>query len=276
MTRIGFRDADVEQRVLTRGFEIVPLLSPADLDRLREAYARHSSATSSGFHATMYDPSVADRRAVYESIRPLIAERTGELLRGYRPCVANYLVKEAGDTDSAVRFHQDWSFVDERRWRSINVWVPLVDVDASNGCLEVVAGSQRVSTDCRAHADACRFDQLAPVLRAGYTTAVPLQAGDAILYDGALLHCSPHNQSGARRVAVGAVLVPLDAPVHHCYRVAPGAVEVFAVEEDFFWRHTPGARPSGVPLLGVEPASTSQHTAAALDWLVAGAPAPAA
>lgn len=270
--RRGFVDVRHQSRFEQSGYEVVTLFSPADLDRLRSGYERIGDLAGGGFHATMYSRDAGYRRAVFELVAPLVTERIRGVLDGYRIRVANWVVKEAGQADSTVWFHQDWTFVDEHRFRSINLWFPLVDVDEDNGCLAIVAGSHLVSNDHRSHADPCRFDNLTPALRAGYTKAVPMRAGQAIFYDGALLHSSAHNRSSARRVAVGTVLVPDDTGVVHCYRTSPTMVEVFAVDETFFWRHAPGTRPEGVPSLGVASSETSQHDQRVLSSLSRAVP----
>jgi len=251
------------------GYALVPLLEPEDVARLLKAYEELAAESTSGFHATMYSRNVDRRREVFEFLRPLVAERVRQVAEGYRVCVANWLVKEPTGANTVVGFHQDWTFVGESAGRSINVWFPLTDVDEGFGCLEVVGGSHLMSSDHRAHGDSCRFGELAPILRERYTRAVPMQAGQAMFYDGALLHSSRTNESPRRRVAVGAVLVPEEAQIVHCFRHSPTSVEVFAVDESFFWRHVPGTQPEGVPSLGVVNSSTSPHLQEVLAHLVA-------
>jgi ectoine hydroxylase-related dioxygenase (phytanoyl-CoA dioxygenase family) len=219
----------------------------------------------------MYSDNGDYRRAVFESIAPLVRERIQGVLDRHTVCVANWVVKEAGSADSTVQFHQDWSFVDETRWRSINLWFPLIDVDEENGCLQVVAGSHRVSTDHRSHADRCRFDDLSPVIRDTYLQSVPMKAGEGIFYDGALLHASQHNRSSRRRVAAGTVLVPENVSAIHAFRTSPTSVDVFEVDSGFFWSHQPGNRPVKGRLVGTVPSSTTQHDQAALELLIARA-----
>ena len=250
---------DIQHRLEAQGCDV---LTPAagQISRLASCYVDEPAPQGRGFRTTMYTADREYRRAVYEQLRPIVAEIVAGVLSGYRVCVASWLVKDAGQADSTVGLHQDWSFVDERHRRSINVWIPLTDVDSHNGCLEVVEYSQHVSTDHRAHGDA-RFGAIGATIRAQYLKPVPMARGQALIYDGALLHASPPNRSAERRVAVGAVLVPNDTALLHCFRVSPETVEVFAVDEAFFWTHVPGTRPQGVPLLGVVPASAAGHGA---------------
>jgi hypothetical protein len=255
----GFAGHEIARRVNEQGYAVVDLFSQSDILYLQDGYRTVPGEGVSGFHATMYSDSEAYRRSVYALIEPVVTARLNHVLHGYRLRVANWVVKEAGKADSVVGFHQDWSFVDESRFRSINLWFPLMDVDAFNGCLQVVPGSHRISTDPRAHFDRGRFDELGAVLREFHTVAVPLRVGQGIFYDGALLHGSAANQSGHRRVAVGTVLVPEGAPMLHSFRVSSDSVELYAADDAFFWRHQPGARPVGIPLEGKMGSSTTQH-----------------
>jgi hypothetical protein len=266
--RTRWLDQSIEQGLRMPGYALTPLVGPDDIARLLKAYDELAAESASGFHATMYSRDEHRRREVFEYLRAVVAERVRGVAEGYRVCVANWLVKEPTGANTVVGFHQDWTFVDESAGRSINMWFPLSDVDERFGCLEVVGGSHLMSTDHRAHADACRFGELAPILRERYTRAVPMQAGQAIFYDGALLHSSRVNESPRRRVAVGAVLVPEGAQIVHCFRRSPTSVEVFAVDESFFWRHVPGTAPEGVPSLGVVDSSTSPHLQETLARLV--------
>jgi hypothetical protein len=263
-TRKAFANVSHQRQFEQFGFEVVALFSSSDLETLRASYDRLVGGFDQGFHATMYSTSPDYRRAVYDCIRPIVERRLVGVMDGYRVCVANWVVKEAGSTDSSVGFHQDWSFVDESRQRSVNLWFPLIDVDEFNGCLEVVPGSHRFSADHRAHADDCRFRDLTTRLRSGFIRSCPMKQGEGLLYDGALLHSSQHNRSPHRRVAVGVVLIPADAQILHSYRISSASVEVYAVDDSFFWRHTPGTRPQGAPLIGTFSSSTAQYSA---EWL---------
>lgn len=255
----GFFDLEIARRVNEQGYAVADLFSQSDILFLQDGYRTLPGDEASGFHATMYSGSEAYRRSVHALIEPVVTARLNRVLHGYRLRVANWVVKEAGKADGGVGFHQDWSFVDESRFRSINLWFPLMDVDTFNGCLQDVPGSHRISTAPRAHFDRGRFDELGAVLRELHTISVPLRAGQGIFYDGALLHGSAVNQTGHRRIAIGTVLVPEGAPMLHSFRVSSDSVELYAADDAFFWRHQPGARPAGIPLVCKMGSSTTQH-----------------
>ncbi len=45
--------------------------------------------------------------------------------------------------------HQNWTFVDEDKFTSVSVWVPLCDVSRFNGTLEVVPKTHNTLTKYR-------------------------------------------------------------------------------------------------------------------------------
>ena len=84
----------------------------------------------------------------------------------------------------------------------MTVWTALTDTDESNGCLVVVPGSHRGGLVAHASSDTNVALLEAPTsVRA---TAVPLAAGEAVLFSGLTLHGSGPNRSGAPRIGMHA------------------------------------------------------------------------
>ena len=77
-------------------------------------------------------------------------------------------------------------------------WVALDNTDAANGCMHVVPRSHVDGTP--AHDPTVRAADLA--VCQGRCVAVPLRAGDALLFHGDLIHGTPPNRSQSRRRAI--------------------------------------------------------------------------
>lgn len=257
-------DPSLTQSLVERGYLKCPLLSPDEIARLADVYETIQHPATRGFHATMFASNVEYRRAIFTAIAAIMKAPLARWLPGYELRVANFVVKEGGMTDSEVPFHQDWSFVDETRFVSLNVWCPLVDVNSDNGCLSVVPGSHRSTTVPRAHADAHPFVEILDQLRERHVLEVPMQAGEGLIYDGRLLHGSPPNRTNVRRVSVGVVMVPIGVPILHAHRISPTEVEQFEVDEDFFHRHVPGTRPVGAESRGIVSAPLRKFSSAVI------------
>ena len=79
-----------------------------------------------------------------------------------------------------------------------------------------------------------------------------MRAGQLLLFDERLFHCSPPNRSASRRIAVAAVLAPRDSTMRYYHALGDGRAEVFEVADDFCIRHSLfRAAPDGEKSIGV-------------------------
>ena len=236
------------------GFAVFDLLGPADVSALRAAQARLAQPDGGGFDSTILSRDVGLRHAVDAAIRAVVVPRLHALLKDHRIAVCTFAIKRAGSADGEVPLHQDWSFVDERQHASLGLWCPLADVDLQNGCLQVVKGSHAADHPPRAACSPFLYPGLVATLRARYLTDLPMRAGQAVLFDNRLFHCSPPNCSDADRIAATAVLLPAQARLRYYHmpdRLAPHEVEVFEVEESFYLSHVAPGRPARATSLGI-------------------------
>lgn len=244
-------DSRHDQALKEAGYVVTPLLGADQVAELKEIFLGFHAKKIGGFHATMYHPGEANRILAYESVRRVIEPLLNKLLLNYRVCIGNFMVKEPQDEESLMPMHQDWSFVDEPEQMAVHVWIPLVDVTPENGCLAVIPGTHLFSDAIRPHADDIPYRELMPLLQAHYAKELSMKAGEAIIYDGRLIHGSRPNRTGERRLSTSAITVPVGQRVLHAVRVDPGHIEVFEVGDDFFWTYQLFQRPQGVRSLGV-------------------------
>ncbi len=61
---------------------------------------------------------------------------------GNRYVVETSLPKAPGE-DSRLIMHQDMTLVDESEYSGINIWCPMIDLNETNGAIEVVPKSHR-------------------------------------------------------------------------------------------------------------------------------------
>ena len=115
-------------------------------------------------------------------------------------------VKAPGKPGQA--WHQDESHIPTRDRSLTAAWIALDDATLANGCLWVLPGSHRsgVLYPVRDHHDQ-RFDSTPEAYGFGRSdddaVAVEVAAGDAVIFDGYLLHRSfPNHHDGFRRALV--------------------------------------------------------------------------
>jgi hypothetical protein len=156
--------------------------------------------------------------------------------------------------DSALITHFDWIFVDERRYVSLHVWVPLVDVDETNGAFQILPKSHKMVNLWRGQntADSIFFNTR--TIKPGVAQTLKMKAGEALIYDNRLIHGTPPNTSKHDRLAVGLVMIPQEATPIHVYTPAEKMfdedVEVYEVDEEFYFNHDIRQRPVGYNYIG--------------------------
>lgn len=262
-----FHDETLEAKFRHQGYVVVPFLNDQEVKALYEFFHTNSPPNIAGFHGTMYHNDREYRVRIDEFVRPMLQQATTRWLVNYRCIMCNFMVKEPGEAASEMPLHQDWSFVREPELRSVHIWCPAVDVDHENGNLAVVPGTQHFSDDVRAFADVIPFQEQLDLLRERYTRELPMKAGEAVLFDGRLVHSSPPNMSSSRRITAQAIGIPNESPIYHSWRCSPTQVEMFEVPDAFFFDYVLHQRPQGVEPVEVIEYAAVQRTAEELSAL---------
>jgi hypothetical protein len=244
-----FGDPALDEKFRRDGYVTVPFLNPTEVQSLQKELDELQSGCSGGFYTSLWSEDVEYRRRVYEMIRKATEAKARDLLGDYVLCLGNFAVKQPNAEDSSCPLHQDWTFVDEKKHTTVSFWIPLVDVDATNGCLAVIPHSHRTTERRRPNYKLSEnylpFTPVLPLLRERYLIDVPISAGTAIAYHPGLLHASKPNRSPRVRAAAVAVYVPADADLLHFYQPSDESIDVYKVDPDFYWKSvTLGAPPS--------------------------------
>lgn len=230
------RDDELQARLDDLGYVVVPWLEPSEVERLRALWARlRPPEAPTEVVSSINTNDAATNHEVEQVIHELFEPRARATFEGCTLSGASFVIKGVGD-DSVLRPHQDWNNVDERVSASAMVWCPLVDTDARNGSLEVLARSHRIAQTLRGFgADSLHLDftpELEPFL-----TRVDVAAGDAVIFVHNLFHGSRANRSGVERATAVAGLVPTDTErVAYWHRAgaAPDRWTKLLVEDDFY------------------------------------------
>lgn len=257
MTRAGggqvLRDPTADEILRRRGVTTLPMLDREQVRVLRCEVDDLGLAGRSGFYDTAAAALTDSER---QSVHDLLWSRLGPLLRlalvGYRP-VMSALINKWPDPQSRKDLHRDLRVVDERHHRAVCVWMPLVDVDEGNGALSVLPGSHLVETSLRSvpRTPSQPTDPMHDLTFDDLET-VPLKAGEAVVFDLALIHGSDVNRTDDQRPAVGVALVPDEAPISILYCHPDDRVEVLQVPRPDALRQIAWAgRPTGLPAAGI-------------------------
>lgn len=230
-----FSDTELERSYLQNGFVVIDLLSAAQIEALRKLYQQEQFPPTGTFYLTIWKDAPEHRLMIHEQIQKIIAASYQQLLFDYKPVISSFAVKKPG-AGSGWHPHQDDTFVDEKKYTSLSIWIPLLDTNAANGTLAVLPGSHSVYNGPRSPNIPQPFrDQIDSI--AAKLIDIDLKAGQAVIFDHRLIHGSKQNSSDNERVAAVSVLIPREADLTYLYLdkdTTPNMMREYVISEKYY------------------------------------------
>jgi hypothetical protein len=237
-----------------QGWATVRLVDVGTCADLRATWDELQLDPEHDFYATSAHADRATARRIDQLVKATLGPPLAEVLPGWEPFLGAFISKGPLGWN-AVELHQDWTYTREPGVRAVVVWCPLADTDPSTGGLHVVPGSHRWSTKHRGSGEVP--GPLADVGKAladsGAARPVELAAGEAVLYDAALLHGSPPNAGDDVRVAAAIALAPTGAELVHLHAEAGGPVQGYVIDEGYYTLQPYAAAPEGAAAFVPDP-----------------------
>lgn len=239
VSRSTFNDETLQKEFSENGYVIVEALSKEEIEQLTIGYDALVDAAPRDFEATIFNKSVDHKREVNRLILPYTAKLLDKYLSNYKP-VNSSILRKLPSPDSGMPPHQDWTMCDESQFVSVNIWIPLVDVNKNNGQLYILKYGQYLPA-------AIRGAQIPPAfdfeLFKDYNLLTPLEmkAGQAVIYDHRCIHSSPPNLSNSPRLAVGTAAIPAEATsLHYFYDSNTKMLNCYEADTEFHENYTIG------------------------------------
>ena len=223
-------DPVVNRLLVSDGYTIInDFLKPVQITQLKELYSgiKHTEIKGqmySNIQDLGYDACVQ----IEEAILKICEESVKKHFKHYKIAACSFLVKGYGK-NSDSRLHQDWNIVDESINKSYVLWIPLIDVDIHNGCLQVLPQAHNWFNTIRSsNIDSihlkfnCLLDK--------FLVSLPMKVTDAAVYSVNLFHGSKENKRPNERPAVAITLVDDTAEMIHY--VKSNNNDIFSVKCD--------------------------------------------
>lgn len=248
MATAVFNNADLQHKLDKDGYVVVPFLSPAEVEQLKALYNNVTQQAPGSFHSTSFNTDYDFKQRITAEVETIYAGKVDTMFSNIQKLGSSFLTKPVGLTGT-MPVHQDWTVVDETKSYSVTIWVPLQDVDASNGAIKVLPGSHRFSKTLRSPNMPNEFDSVADLIDSKMKL-LPMKAGEAFIFNHALLHASTLNQSTSPRIAVTYGLVPAGTELCvYIKNTQTGKLERYSMPPDMFSRYT---NIGGVPECGTK------------------------
>jgi hypothetical protein len=221
----------LDKLLLKDGYVVVSFLNPSTIAQLKSFFSAHHPNGIDGFYATAHAQDIAFRNSMNDEIRRNFEEPISKYFHDCRPLGGSFVVKSKTNTNR-LHPHQDWNIVDENKFRSFNIWVPLIDLNQSNGAIRVMPRSHKWIKSFRGPNIPDNFDNVREHI---WSKMIPLhmKAGEALIYDHRLFHASDPNQTNELRIAAVFGIIPQNAEMLY-YFGKVDKIEVYESSVDFF------------------------------------------
>jgi hypothetical protein len=234
-----FANARIDQEFLREGYIRMPLLEAWEVDQLMRVYlgampdvpavlkdapdvltgnampsdAGLSALRDIGPGKARSPLEVEERRRLARTIEDVLAPHLAGLLPRYNLCSVSFATRGGVSGQAPVGLSQELTTVDPARHRAVQLWIPLVDVEARSGSRTVVARSHRVirhlaAIDAQWLPVGSPWDAYREVLEAECRVSLPMKRGEAFFFDQRLLQGATGHRGPGMQVAVVAALLP--------------------------------------------------------------------
>ncbi|MDX2362344.1 MAG: phytanoyl-CoA dioxygenase family protein [Crocinitomicaceae bacterium] len=245
MNTVQFKDIKLSNELEVEGSVIFPFLTAIQIDALKELFNKFHTENPQGFYATTHAEDKDWRKQVSNEILAIIKDSIDPLFDSIDVLGGAFISKAPGEK-GILPLHQDWNIVDEKVARSYNLWVPLVDVNEFNGAMRILGRSHQKQ-------ETYRGPNLPPTLYKisdavdQHMVSLNMKAGMGLLYDHALWHSSPINQSNELRLAIVFGVIPKGASMRF-YHQNDKELEEYVSHSEFFFQNDPKDGPKGLEL----------------------------
>lgn len=227
------KNKQLQERFNRDGFIVLPFLSKESVELIRNLYTQYFPEGTEGFYTSSFIADYHLRKEISDEIGKYFHEKVDDTFFHYKRLGSQFLIKNPGEKGK-MPFHQDWTVVDETQFCSVTIWVPLQDIYPENGAIRVLRGSHTFSEALRSPTLPDMFANVHEEIEQ-YSETLTLKAGEAFIFNHALIHGSHLNKSNASRMAVAFGLVPEDAELVYYFRENENApTEKFLMPDSFF------------------------------------------
>jgi ectoine hydroxylase-related dioxygenase (phytanoyl-CoA dioxygenase family) len=233
-----FQNSATADTLRNEGVVHTPFLTPDELRSLQEYYAHlHGSndppTMYDGIHMTIWHSDTNYKLAVHNKLKEIFNAACERNFSNYRAISHQFIIKRKGE-ETTFPVHQDWSIVDESKYISLNIWIPLQDVNEKNGAMSIIKRSHNI--DRKVRGAGYLFPNYHVVLDGikPHLTSYNLKAGEALIFYHRTIHGSPPNLSDEPRVVVQLTVLPKEAPFEIYFQKNPGdKLQVHHPKDDF-------------------------------------------
>lgn len=224
---------DLNLNLKTNGFVIIDILNSNEIIYLNELCNKYLKNLGTEFVSSSHILNKIESDIINNELHLILNKKFEKLFPELELLGGTLATKVKGKSNLSA--HQDWTIVDESKYNSYNLWIPLVDTNSKNGTLGLIVGSHKWNLQIRGFNIPNPYEKFTKeFLKIGYEPN--LKAGQAILYNHKLVHYSRPNRTNKNRntAIIGIKDKLADLQISFC--VDDKNIETYTISESDFYR----------------------------------------
>lgn len=223
---------ELDRQLSEKGYVVIPFLNHDEVNALVNFFYESHPKQQDGMYATAHVADITFRVKMNDFIKEKFARAIESTFVNHRSLGGSYIAKGKGERGT-LHPHQDWNIVDEEKFRSFNIWVPLVDLHDKNGAIKILPESHLWLKSYRSANIHSAYSRVNDVLWQKMVSLF-MKKGEALIYDHRLLHASGENFTDEIRLAAVFGIIPQGADMFYYHKADEQTVEVFESNPEFF------------------------------------------
>ncbi|MCB0507127.1 MAG: phytanoyl-CoA dioxygenase family protein [Bacteroidetes bacterium] len=243
-------DANAHRLLAEQGYVVFKnVLTKEEISYLKYLYIQYT--THDGFLRTDYyinsigfdDNTIREelKQKTSQYLEPILA-RIYKSENTFFPLGGGFAINPAQATRGCL-IHQDPTFVDEDKEFSMTTWISLDDTNTENGCIYAIPKSHLWGNKYRSVTLPWLFNACADALWQ-YMQPVPVNAGDILCFDVALIHGSKENRTDKDRLAITMQALPKNTALRSYAPKSQFFIEEYEINGDYFINESQYQKPS--------------------------------
>lgn len=235
-------DKSLATNLEKKGYALVNFLSEKEIINLKIKFSEIASIRNlyrmeNGVHMSSWQNEREFKFKAKNIIKKNFSPHLNSIFKNYRLVNEVFINKNPG-LSSIFPIHQDWSVVDESKYPSFNIWVPLQNVDEKNGALWIIEGSHKYKKVIRGAGEIFpNYNQLEDLIK-DEIKPIQMKAGQALIFYHSTIHGSGPNVSEIERFVSAATILPKEAPLNIYFKNPHSKkIEIHQPEDDFMFNY---------------------------------------
>lgn len=228
-------DPILQRRFDNKGYVVIDFLEQSEIDILKKIYADFPANKVADFQVSNYEKNPKKNRKIDLAIKNVIADKISLFIKDYKLLTGFFYVKFTGES-SAFYIHKDWNIVDESKYTSMHIWIPLSDTTIKNGNLFFCPYDYKKGLTYRGSPgfEFPKPSRLTEIINRFYKKDIFTKCGQAVIFDHKLTHGSNPNVTDEIRVVAGISIIPSNSSLIHYCQDLSGKITAKSVSDDFY------------------------------------------